>query len=159
VTILGASGHQDIPVQALDYVTTKVDDVVRTAARPLEGISSLAIGADQLFARSILKHGGALHVVVPSRGYEDTFKTPDERTSYEQLLRAANDVARLPYSSPSEEAYLAAGRSVVDRSDRLIAVWDGADARGKGGTADIVRYAQRQGIPVEVIWPDGVSRG
>ncbi len=53
---------------------------------------------------------------------------------------------------------MAAGRAVADRSDLLLAVWDGAPAAGLGGTADIVRYAEERGKAVEIIWPEGARR-
>jgi hypothetical protein len=46
----------------------------------------------------------------------------------------------------------------VDLSDLLIAVWDGKEAKGKGGTADIVRYARERDTEVVVLWPPGGSR-
>jgi hypothetical protein len=46
----------------------------------------------------------------------------------------------------------------VDRSDVLLAVWDGRPARGFGGTGDVVAYARRRGVPVEVVWPRGAER-
>ena len=42
------------------------------------------------------------------------------------------------------------GQVTAAQSDLLIAVWDGYDARGLGGTADVVEYAIRRGVPV--IW-------
>jgi len=36
----------------------------------------------------------------------------------------------------------------VDRCDALIALWDGEDPRGQGGTAEIVAYAQENGVPI-----------
>jgi hypothetical protein len=58
----------------------------------------------------------------------------------------------------TERAHLAAGQVVVDRSERLVAVWDGKPARGIGGTADIVSYARQKGVPVAVVWPEGAAR-
>ncbi|MGA3159798.1 MAG: hypothetical protein ABSC77_01175 [Terracidiphilus sp.] len=46
------------------------------------------------------------------------------------------------------DAYAQAGRYVVDHCDVLIAVWDGKPARGRGGTAKIVQYAQEQNRPI-----------
>ena len=37
---------------------------------------------------------------------------------------------------------------MVDRCDALIALWDGEDPRGQGGTAEIVAYAQENGVPI-----------
>jgi hypothetical protein len=47
---------------------------------------------------------------------------------------------------------------MVDRADRLIAVWDGLPARAYGGTADVVQYARHKGTPVTVVWPQGAYR-
>jgi hypothetical protein len=52
---------------------------------------------------------------------------------------------------------MAGGRAVVDRSDVLMAVWDGQPARGLAGTADVGAYARERGVPVEVIWPEGAT--
>jgi hypothetical protein len=41
----------------------------------------------------------------------------------------------------------------------LVAVWDGQPSRGLEGTADVVAYANQRGVPVEVIWPEGATRG
>jgi hypothetical protein len=41
----------------------------------IDGISSLAEGADQIFAEQVLKAGGALTAVVPSAHYTRSFET------------------------------------------------------------------------------------
>ena len=46
------------------------------------------------------------------------------------------------------------GQYVVDHCDVLIAVWDGQPARGRGGTAEIVQYAQEQNRPIIRVWGD-----
>lgn len=43
-------------------------------------------------------------------------------------------------------------------ADQLIVVWDGQPARGYGGTADVVAYADRVGVPVRIVWPEGATR-
>jgi hypothetical protein len=52
-----------------------------------------------------------------------------------------------------EDAYLAAGQRVVELSDIVLAVWNGKPAKGKGGTADVVAYAIRRGMPLIHINP------
>jgi len=155
--VVGATGHQDIPTAALAAIRGGIEKALGRVAKPLEGVSSLAEGADQLFAELVLREGGRLRAVIPSPRYEETF-TADGLHRYRALLEAAADVETLDYPAPSEEAYLAAGKRVVDLSDRLIAVWDGQAARGLGGTADIVTYAHQTRKAVEVIWPEGVHR-
>jgi hypothetical protein len=57
----------------------------------------------------------------------------------------------LPSGATREEAYERAGHEVVARCDVLIALWDGAPPRGRGGTAAIVEHARALGRRVEVI--------
>lgn len=52
-----------------------------------------------------------------------------------------------------------ASRTMLEGADKLYAVWDGKPARGYGGTADVVALARDLGVNVQVIWPDGSSRG
>lgn len=153
---VGVSGHQELPPQVEVYVS----EVTRARFASLSGlvvVSSLAAGADQLIAELALERGGELEVVVPCHGYEETFGGP-ARAGYLRLLSSAEHVETLPFASPGEEAFMAAGRQVVERSDELVAVWDGLPARGLGGTADVVSYARSRDIPVAVVWPSGVER-
>ena len=51
-----------------------------------------------------------------------------------------------------------ASNVMLDTADRLFAVWDSKPARAYGGTADVVAEAQKRGIPVTGIWPEGAAR-
>jgi hypothetical protein len=97
-------------------------------------------------------------VVIPCEGYEDTFDDLADLTEYRRLLAASIDTVQLPFHEPSEEAYWAAGKRIVDMADTLIAVWDGQPAGGLGGTADVVDYAKKEKKEVLRIWPPGASR-
>jgi hypothetical protein len=139
---VGITGHQELedPV----WVEKQLQRIVSLQPKPLFGISSLAVGADQIFAQVVLDCGGELQVIIPCKGYADAFDEQG-RYEYERLLTAASSVKTISLSVSDEEAYLAAGKRVVDISDQLIAVWDGLPAAGLGGTADIVAYAQSTG--------------
>jgi hypothetical protein len=158
MTALGVTGHQTIPLDAREGLVSAVQDILRDADSPLRAFTSLAAGADQLVATELLRAGGRLHVIVPSRNYEQTFAAGEDLAGFRSLLDAAHAVTRLDYAEPSEEAFLAAGKSVVDNCDVLLAVWDGKPARGLGGTADVVRYARDTGKAVSIVWPDGIDR-
>jgi hypothetical protein len=67
-------------------------------------------------------------------------------------------VDTLPFEEPSEKAFFEAGKRIVDWADLLVAVWDGGPARGFGGTADVVRYAEERGRSLLILWPAGVKR-
>ncbi|TCC36330.1 hypothetical protein [Kribbella speibonae] len=157
MTIVGVSGHQRLPAIAVALAERELRLLFADLDGPLIGLSSLAIGADQLFAQLILDTGGELHAVIPAVGFEKTFDD-NARSSYFALLSKATQVTTLDYPMPSEEAYDAAGRFVVDHCDLLFAVWDGKPARGPGGTADAVGYARELHRRVQVSWPPNAER-
>lgn len=157
LTVIGVTGHQVVPDDALPYVVDGVRKTIGECDPPLRVVTSLAAGADQLVAREVLRSGGRLDAIVPAAVYEATFAADDLR-SFEELVSCAESVTRLDFPEPSEQAYWKAGQMIVDRCDVLIAVWDGQPARGLGGTADVVRYARQEGKDVRVVWPQGLTR-
>ena len=155
---IGVSGHQDIPSTGIRHIEDRIAGILRAFEGEVLGVTCLAKGADQLFGRLVLKHGGRLHVVIPSRNYETTFVTFQDRELYSRLLAAASVVDVLDFPVSSEDAFLAAGKRVVELSETLVAVWDGLPSKGKGGTADIVELARHVGRRIEVVWPAGLKR-
>ena len=155
---VGITGHQDIPRHAAGLVRTMLTQALADQPDPLSCVTSLADGADQMCAALVLKRGGSLHAVVPCAGYEKSFATTAAARRFRTLLAQSAAVETLPFPEPSEQAFLAAGRRVVELSDLLIAVWDGRPSRGPGGTADIVAYARQLNVKVSVIWPQGLTR-
>lgn len=148
-----------MPQAAVRYAEAEMHRLLNAvAAQQLVGYSSLAVGADQQFAQMVLTLGGRLRLVIPSADYSSTFTNDTDLAKYERLLSEADSFETLDFPGPSEQAFLAAGKVVVDRCDVLLAVWDGAPAKGLGGSADVVAYARHQGKDVRVIWPDGVTR-
>lgn len=159
MTLIGCTGHQSLSTTTRRDVAAAI--AAALAAEPdedLVGLSSLAEGADQLFALAVLAAGGQLHAVIPSQDYEQSFQSEKARSIYAALLGLASGSNMLDFATPSEDAYLAAGHDVADRCDILLAVWDGAGAAGKGGTADVVAYALDHGIDTRIIWPSGSHR-
>ncbi|MER5746746.1 hypothetical protein ACFV97_33730 [Streptomyces sp. NPDC059913] len=155
---IGVTGHRTIPEEARAHVLAGLRAALCGLEGSLEALSSLAVGADQLFADLALARGADLTVVIPSGDYEACFADEAELARYRALKgRAAREV-RLGYPHSTDEAYYAAGTYIADHCDRLLAVWDGRPARGLGGTGDIVTYARSLGRPVTIIWREGVER-
>ncbi|GAA4925841.1 hypothetical protein ACFPM3_09825 [Streptomyces coeruleoprunus] len=156
---IGVTGHRNIPGELHAYVRAAIRAAFHGhGGGALEALSSLAVGADTLFADIALACGAELTVVVPSDDYEDGFADPAELARYRALKDRATREVRLSFAHATDEAYYAAGAYIADNCDRLLAVWDGRPARGRGGTGDIVHYARTLGKPVTVIWRDGVAR-
>ncbi|WP_328316696.1 hypothetical protein [Streptomyces sp. NBC_00388] len=155
---IGVTGHRSIPPGVLAHVREELRALLAGYAGPLEALSSLAAGADQLFAGLALDYGARLTAVIPSGDYELGFCDPGELAGYRRLRGRASREVRMDFPHSTDEAYYAAGTYIADRCDRLVAVWDGLPARGLGGTGDIVSYALAAGKPVTVIWREGVKR-
>jgi len=155
---VGCTGHRLLHRETALAVERALHERIATlAADVLVGISSLAAGADQLFADAVLALGGSLEVILPAAGYRE--ELPGEcLTDYDRLLGRARVVECLEFDRSTAAAHMAAGRLVVHRSDVLVAVWDGRPARGLGGTGDVVAFARERGVPVEVVWPRGAVR-
>jgi len=156
--VVGVTGHQDIPDASRTFVKNGIERFFSHLAGEFTGISSLAAGADQLFAKIVVRLGGQLHIIIPCSKYEMTFKDTRDLDDFRDLLKKATFVETLNHIHPSGKAFLEAGYRVVELSQVLIAVWDGRNAKGKGGTADIVRYARDRGTEVVVVWPSGSAR-
>jgi hypothetical protein len=142
---IGITGHQHLAdASAWTWVRHELAALFRRNADQLVGVSSLAVGADQIFADLVLRQGGSLEVIIPFPGYAHTFTERRDAQEYERLLRSASGVETLQRNGSGEEAYMEAGMRVVNSSDLLVAVWDGRPASGLGGTADVVGYAVQQ---------------
>jgi hypothetical protein len=158
VTRFGITGHQDLPSEASTLARSRMRKLLEPHRGPaLRGVTSLAAGADQLFATIVVSLDGELEVIIPAADYASTFSSRALDT-FETLLAAAATIDQLPFVRSSEDAFWAAGRAVADRCDVLLAVWDGQPSRGLGGTADVVHYAREHGTTVKVIWPHDLKR-
>ncbi|GAB3170207.1 hypothetical protein GCM10027059_36360 [Myceligenerans halotolerans] len=157
---IAVTGHMDLSPDSIPLVRAALDETLTplTAAGEVTGVSCIARGADTLFAEAVLAAGGRLVAVIPSQDYRQTKVKPDHAPTFDTLIEAAADVAVMPFTSANRDAYEAANKILIERADRLVAVWDGQPSTGKGGTADTVTQARAAGVPVDVIWPDGASR-
>ena len=155
---VGFSGHQSLSAETRAAVRAALIQAFSKWERVL-AVTSLAAGSDQIFAECGLAAGNDLMVIIPCDQYESTFTNSDDLATYRKLLKSSVESLQLPFPAPSEEAYWAAGRRMVDMTDMLIAVWDGRPAGGLGGTADVVHYAENLHKEVLHIWPSGASRG
>jgi hypothetical protein len=111
----------------------------------------LATGADQIAAICARSTGYFVRALLPfePHEYRSDFAPGEELDGFEQALAAADEIVALPGDrSDLEAAYVRVGQSVVDHADVLVAIWDGEDARGPGGTGDVVELALRSGVPV-----------
>ncbi|MEU1409833.1 hypothetical protein ABZ471_47955, partial [Streptomyces sp. NPDC005728] len=120
-------------------------------------VSCIADGPDSWFAEAVLSVGGRIEVVIPAAKYREGL--PDwHHPVYDRLVSHGADVHETRLIESTSEAHQAGSGILVGLVDELLAVWDGKPAWAYGGTADVVDYAHRTGVPVRVLWPEGVTR-
>ena len=113
-------------------------------------LSQLAKGADQMVASEALAGGYRLQTFLPFplATYRAKFKGVDGRR-FDDLLARSDHVCGPPDGvEMHDRGYSLAGETMVTQCDLLLAIWDGEAARGQGGTADVIDYAIRRGVPV-----------
>jgi len=155
---IGISGHTNLTVATSRLVAGALRDVLSHDGDRLVGVTCLARGADQIFARVVLDLGGRIEVVVPAADYRDRKVKADNAAAFDELIDRAAVVHTMPYPTSNRDAYMAASEHLLSTVDQLVAVWDGAPAGGFGGTADVVDAARERGLPVAVVWPPGSAR-
>ena len=158
---VGVTGHRQLSDR--DAMTEQAQRALGRAREMVSGpvdlpvhlrvISPLAEGADRLVARAALADDNTeleVPLPMPREQYLNDFKTDESKHEFHDLLDRASFITVMPESESADEAYERAGQYVIERSDVLVALWDGEPARGRGGTAEVVARAREAGLPI--IW-------
>jgi hypothetical protein len=111
VTRIGVTGHRTIPPAAQPAVRAGLRALFhgRGDDAQLEALTSLAAGADQLFADIALAHGVPVTAVIPGMDYEAHLGDAATVHDYRRILRSCTEKVQLPPEPTHEEAYFAAG--------------------------------------------------
>jgi hypothetical protein len=154
--IVGFTGHRHVesPELIAAAIGAALEQLQQQTSGEWVALASVAQGGDQLFVREVLRRGLSWHAILPlpasefARDFE-----PSQWAEVQQLLDRAEHQQNCNEKPdvPREDAYLDCGLETVNGSDLLVAVWDGAPARGKGGTAEVVEYARSIGKPIILI--------
>ena len=178
--VIGVTGHRLHKVDPADATLrdacVRVLRAIRRDNRDREFIvmSPLAEGADRLVAElAMYELGAKLHVPLPLpyELYIQDFDPDDPQTSidhFKALIGKAERYYELPLvggtftelSRPNTSAsaarakqYALAGAYIVQRCHELIAVWDGTEPNGLGGTGQIVDW-RVNGVPDAYRYPN-----
>ena len=149
--IIGVTGHRDIVVS--DALRASIYAYLEAIIHQHQGeeitlLSPLADGADRLVAEIFLSLKPTypnllLSVPMPfdqSRYMEDF--DVDSKQEFTAYLNQAS--ASFTVEDTQNDGYRSVGVFVAERSDVLLALWDGTNNHKAGGTADIVQYARSQ---------------
>lgn len=127
-------------------------DAIAAAAGEAQGapvrvtlVSALAEGADRFAAHAALARNWTLVSPLPFREarYLEDFETEASKAEFKALLRKASVL-----EPEGAEGYLRVGEMIMERSEILLALWNGAEPKGPGGTGDVAARALMRGMPV-----------
>jgi len=155
---IGIVGHRDVTD------TTELRAAIRKVLRTIQKrcgrgtrmvlFTQLAEGADRLVAEIGCgkRFKASLCCVLPLELDDYVQDFPASRGKFGSFLRKADHII-YPVSPDASrpDAYMVAGKRVVDECTAIIAIWDHEPALGYGGTADVVEYARRKGKPTAIV--------
>lgn len=183
-TVIVFAGHMiDRPDRPEPRFPARLEADVRQAIReqlegtgPLIAYASAACGSDIIFLETVVDLKGAINIVLPYqqedfvRDSVDVIPGADWRARCLRLLGKAQVVTvsdqRLPLGGVSYEyanqVLLGLARARTERLGamlRPLAVWDGKQGDGSGGTSWILHQWREQGLESEVIRLDALLPG
>ncbi|HWP97574.1 MAG TPA: hypothetical protein VN426_12080 [Syntrophomonadaceae bacterium] len=168
---IGITGHVNLDPEEMDILKEAVDHAIAYIKQEypehyLTVFSPLALGADRLVARELLKiEASRLIAVLPYAleqyindfGISDDYRTDPQGAELRNefnywLSNRAIEVIEMPLSPTRQTAYLKTGHYIADHSDVIMVVWDGNRRKYSSVTAQIVGRAEEMNIPICHIW-------
>jgi len=154
---IGVTAHRDLQATQTAAIEAGVESFFRDLAAdfpdlPLELLTPLAEGGDQLAARVALRLGVPVVAVLPMEQaeYEKDFADEQSLGRFRNLLGQAEQVISLPPapgngSAPFSGAardiqYAQLGVFISNHCQVLLALWDGKTGNRLGGTGQVVNF-------------------
>jgi uncharacterized phage-like protein YoqJ len=106
--------------------------------KPSTGISGMALGVDQDFAKVCIAKAIPLIAAIPFVGQENAWPDSSRRVYYD-ILKKAKETVVVCQGGYAASKMQKRNEWMVDNCDVLLAVWDGTS----GGTSNCVRYATK----------------
>ena len=139
--ILGFTGHRPASLpgnysERTNRALLSTADFVLAQCKPEKVISGMALGWDTAVAQCAVNRGIDLIAAVPFESQSSKWhKTSQDR--YQKLLDRASRIKIVSAGGYSLQAMQLRNQWIVDRSERLMALWH----KGKGGTKNCMDYA------------------
>lgn len=153
--IIAATGHRpdklggyspDVNRDLTMFAKTVLEEL-REQYDGLEIISGMAQGWDQSVAHASIMLSIPFVAAVPFKGQESMWPQRGKDRYFAILSEACRKVI-VCEGGFSPEKMQKRNEWMVDMADGMIALFDGSN----GGTANCVRYADQQGVPVINVW-------
>lgn len=155
--IIAATGHRPEKLggygEGTDFRLFNLAVAYLTRLRPTTVISGMAQGWDVAWARAAVWCNIPFIAALPF--YNQHCKWPAHvQAVHFDLLRKAADVAIVCEGEYAGWKMQRRNEWMVDRADRVAALWDGSP----GGTGNCIAYANRVGKPYDNLWTEWTAR-
>ncbi len=166
---IGITGHRPhkLNPERLDVIARQIMESLaaiesRNEAKACMLVCSLAEGADTMAAEAALKRGWSLTAPLPfpARHYARDFHVGAPRETFARLEGIATTIPCTDDRDALDDdtdGYIAASRAMLEKSDALIAIWNGAPTHLKAGAYDTLMLALGQAMPVLWIDANGIA--
>lgn len=140
-------GGYKLPNPTYSYVCQRIEQAL-LELKPDTVISGMALGVDQWAANIAHKLGIPFIAAVPFIGQEKMWPAASQ-SIYNKLIKLASEVVIVSPGGYSAAKMQFRNEWMVDRSNQVIAIWDGTN----GGTGNCVAYATDIGRQIYRINP------
>ena len=150
--------YSDIQFQNLrSYIAQVLHSKILFEHKISYALVGCALGSDTAFALSCVSLKIPIVSCVPFRGYESRWFKNEDKVVFNKLLETSQEVIYVDEALNLAETISKNAKNIirdkymVDRSDFLVAMYDGNPA---GGTAHTVKYAESKNKPVINMYPE-----
>src|SRR5260370_32754546 len=112
---IAVSGHRGLDAYTANLVDRAIREKLSEHPANITGLSCLADGADQIFARAVVDLGGILEVIIPAEEYRAGLPA-EAHSAYDNLLPRAVAVHQPPFLESTPDAHMAASKLLVDET-------------------------------------------
>lgn len=162
---IGVTGHRILAKNHnIENGIRQVMAAVETRYPNFEWIvySSLAEGADCIFVYYALERLN-VKLIVPLpfslEEYSAEFTSQQNRDVFWGLYERAYQTVIMPPRPTREAAYWTASEYILDRAQLIVAIWDGQEPQGVGGTGQFVNEVRRRQMPLAWIQAGNRRKG
>lgn len=148
---VGLIGHRKLPAHELDGLVAEFDDFIAGLLgllrhTPILLLTSLAEGADRIALRSRFRDSITICAVLPFQleDYRNDFQGAVSLQDFEQSLNSVDECIE-PFRSDSKNTernldYRKCANWISERSNILVAIWNGKFNDEPGGTSDTINH-------------------